>query len=54
VGSLTPGRYADLIAVEGDVLRDLGTFRHVAFVMKGGVVVKDEVAGAPSAPKPLG
>jgi imidazolonepropionase-like amidohydrolase len=40
VGSLGPGKLADLVAVEGDALADLSSFGHVAFVMKGGVVVK--------------
>jgi imidazolonepropionase-like amidohydrolase len=38
VGSLKPGKYADIIAVEGDALADLRSFRKVGFVMKGGVV----------------
>jgi imidazolonepropionase-like amidohydrolase len=40
VGSLAPGKYADLVAVEGDALADLASFARVAFVMKGGAVVK--------------
>lgn len=40
VGSLRPGKYADIIAVEGDALSDLSSFRRVPFVMKGGTVVK--------------
>ena len=40
VGSLASGKYADLVAVEGDALADLSSFGRVAFVMKGGVVVK--------------
>jgi imidazolonepropionase-like amidohydrolase len=40
VGSIAPGKYADLIAVEGDALADLRSFRNVAFVMKGGTVYK--------------
>ena len=40
VGTLAPGRYADLIAVTGDPLQDVRTFERVAFVMKGGVVYK--------------
>ncbi len=40
IGSLAPGKYADLVAVQGDVLKDVGRFRSVAFVMKGGAVVK--------------
>jgi imidazolonepropionase-like amidohydrolase len=41
VGSLAPGKLADLVAVEGDALADLSSFGRVAFVMKGGVVVKE-------------
>ncbi len=38
VGSIAPGKYADIISVEGDALADLRSFRKVAFVMKGGVI----------------
>ncbi len=38
VGSIAPGKYADIVAVEGDGLADLARFSQVAFVMKGGVV----------------
>jgi len=40
VGSLAPGKYADIIAVEGDAMADLHSFARVSFVMKGGAVVK--------------
>lgn len=40
VGSIEPGRYADLIGVPGDALEDLSSFENVAFVMKGGEVCK--------------
>jgi imidazolonepropionase-like amidohydrolase len=40
VGSLRPGRYADLIAVDGDPLEDVTVLEAVPFVMKGGSVVK--------------
>jgi imidazolonepropionase-like amidohydrolase len=40
VGSLAPGRFADVIAVRGDAMADLHRFQSVDFVMKGGVVVK--------------
>jgi imidazolonepropionase-like amidohydrolase len=40
VGSLTPGRYADLIAVDGDPLTDVTELERVRFVMKGGAVIK--------------
>jgi imidazolonepropionase-like amidohydrolase len=42
VGTLTPGHYADLIAVDGDPLSDVTELERVRFVMKGGVVVKGE------------
>lgn len=40
VGSLDPGKFADLIAVKGDPLADTSVLEHVSFVMKGGEVVK--------------
>lgn len=41
VGTLEPGKAADIIAVAGDPLRDVTTLKSVRFVMKGGVVAKD-------------
>jgi imidazolonepropionase-like amidohydrolase len=41
-GSLDPGKWADLIAVDGDPLKDVRILQHVPFVMKSGVVYKDE------------
>jgi imidazolonepropionase-like amidohydrolase len=41
-GSLTPGKWADVIAVEGDPLKDVRILQHVPFVMKSGTVYKDE------------
>ncbi|SEQ47046.1 metal-dependent hydrolase family protein [Sphingobium sp. YR768] len=40
VGTVQAGRYADLIAVDGDPLRDIRLLETVGFVMKGGAVVK--------------
>jgi len=40
VGSIAPGKYADIIAVQGDALADLRSMMKVGFVMKGGVVYK--------------
>lgn len=45
VGSLLPGRFADLIALEGDPLRDVTELAKVRFVMKGGAVVRDDFRG---------
>jgi imidazolonepropionase-like amidohydrolase len=44
VGTLEPGKWADIIAVDGDPLQDVTTLQHVKFVMKGGEVVKNEYA----------
>jgi len=44
VGALESGHYADMIAVEGDPLADISTLQHVAFVMKGGTVIKNALA----------
>jgi imidazolonepropionase-like amidohydrolase len=44
VGSIEPGKFADLVAVEGDPLADITTLEHVTFVMKGGQVVKSRPA----------
>jgi imidazolonepropionase-like amidohydrolase len=40
VGSISVGHFGDLIAVKGDPLADVALLEHVAFVMKGGDVVK--------------
>lgn len=40
IGSLQAGRYADIVAVAGDPLRDPDLLEHVSFVMKGGVVYR--------------
>ena len=40
IGSLAPGKAADLIAVRGDPLRDVAELQRVTFVMKGGKVAK--------------
>jgi imidazolonepropionase-like amidohydrolase len=40
-GDLSPGHYADLIAVSGDPLADVRVLEQVSFVMKGGKMVKD-------------
>src|SRR5262245_46781084 len=40
IGSLAPGYEADVIAVQGDPLRDIGALENVVFVMKGGRVFK--------------
>jgi imidazolonepropionase-like amidohydrolase len=46
IGSIAPGLQADIIALDGDPLRDITAVRRVVFVMKGGGVYKDEGGGA--------
>lgn len=41
-GSIEAGYYADVIAVSGDPLANISELDHVKFVMKGGVVIKNE------------
>src|SRR5213080_729349 len=44
VGFLEPGKFADLIAVDGDPTKDVTILEHVKFVMKGGAVYKNDYA----------
>ncbi len=41
IGTIAAGMDADLVAVDGDPLKDIATLRRVVFVMKGGVVYKN-------------
>ena len=50
IGSVQPGRYADLVAVSGDPLTDVTVLEHVDFVMKGGALVRRGGAAAPANP----
>jgi len=45
LGTLAPGRYADIIAVRGDVLHNIELLQRVDIVIKGGVVVKPVEGG---------
>ena len=44
LGVIAPGAYADVIAVRGDPLKDVAELGRVGFVMKDGMVFKDELA----------
>jgi imidazolonepropionase-like amidohydrolase len=48
IGELKPGFLADVIAVPGNPLDDIRSLEHVSFVMKGGMIVKEQ----PPAPRP--
>ena len=41
IGTIEPGRLADIVAVRGNPLTDITELERVTFVMKGGVVCKD-------------
>jgi imidazolonepropionase-like amidohydrolase len=43
VGSVEKGKFADIVAVSGDPLADITEMERVKFVMKGGVVFRDEL-----------
>jgi len=42
IGTIEAGKFADIIAVDGDPLKDLTQLEHVSFVMKGGTVIKSQ------------
>jgi cytosine/adenosine deaminase-related metal-dependent hydrolase len=46
IGLIAPGLQADIIALDGDPLKDITAVRRVVFVMKGGVVYKNELRAA--------
>jgi imidazolonepropionase-like amidohydrolase len=43
IGSVEKGKFADMIAVSGDPLKDISELQRVKFVMKGGQVVKNDL-----------
>jgi imidazolonepropionase-like amidohydrolase len=45
MGTVEAGKWADLVAVPGDPLKDIGLLERVGFVMKAGVVYRQELAG---------
>jgi imidazolonepropionase-like amidohydrolase len=44
VGALEVGRYADLIAMDGDPTQNISALRTIDFVMKGGAVIRNDEA----------
>jgi imidazolonepropionase-like amidohydrolase len=49
IGAIRDGMFADMVAVKGDPLSDIRLLQHVQFVMKDGVVYKNELSGPNSA-----
>jgi imidazolonepropionase-like amidohydrolase len=45
IGTLAPGKWADVVAVPGDPTKDITAMERPSFVMKGGVVYRNDVAG---------
>jgi imidazolonepropionase-like amidohydrolase len=43
LGSIEPGKYADIVAVSADPLSDIRSMEHVVFVMKGGAVIRNDL-----------
>ena len=43
VGAVEPGKFADLVAVAGDPIADIGELERVRFVMKGGEVIGNQL-----------
>ena len=43
LGTIEAGKWADLVAVSGDPLKDIKELENVKFVMKGGAVYKNEL-----------
>ncbi|GAA4354340.1 amidohydrolase family protein [Kangiella marina] len=44
LGTIVPGKYADIIAVKGDALKYINLLQHVDLVVKGGVIYKEKGA----------
>jgi imidazolonepropionase-like amidohydrolase len=49
IGTLAPGKWADIVAVPGDPTSDIKLMEKPSFVMKSGVVYRNEVAGKATA-----
>ena len=49
IGSLTKGKFADVVAVSGDPIADITELQRVKFVMKGGKVIRNDLADATAA-----
>ncbi|MEK6300471.1 MAG: hypothetical protein AABO41_07085 [Acidobacteriota bacterium] len=43
-GELVAGKFADIIAVQGDPLQEIALLQHVQFVMKGSTIIRNGLA----------
>ena len=43
LGTIEPGKQADMIAVDQDPTQDISALRNIRFVMKGGKVVRNDI-----------
>ena len=50
IGSITKGKFADVVAIRGNPVADVRLLQHVQFVMKGGTVYKNEISHDDTAP----
>jgi imidazolonepropionase-like amidohydrolase len=46
IGSLQPGRFADIIAVNSDPMKNIDVLENILFVMKGGIVYRGKIVEA--------
>lgn len=42
IGTLEPGKFADIVAIKGDPFRDMADMANIAFIMKDGVIYRNE------------
>jgi imidazolonepropionase-like amidohydrolase len=52
IGTIEPGKFADIIAIDGDPVQDINAIEKVVFVMKDGVTFKNDLA--PKTPPEMG
>jgi imidazolonepropionase-like amidohydrolase len=48
IGTIEPGKFADIIAIDGDPIQNINAIEKVVFVMKDGVVFKNDLAPKPA------